>query len=250
MGAGAAGGASRPRRVSARRGPWYAGRRGMTAPSLPPPPSDFHHRFIPGTGAAAGVTLLLLHGTGGDADSLLQLGGTLLPGAALLSPTGKVRERGAPRFFRRLAEGVFDQEDLALRTVELARFVRDAAAAYDLDAGRTVAVGYSNGANIAASILLREPTVLAGAILLRAMVPFEPTAAPALSGVPVLLCAGATDPIIPLAGAERLAQILRAADADVSLHVERAGHALTMGDVLVGTEWLRRNFLPGGATRA
>jgi len=212
-----------------------------------PVPLAYHHRFIAGTGPSAGVTLLLLHGTGGDGDSLLQLGGTLLPGAALLSPTGNVREGGAPRFFRRLAEGVFDLEDLARRTGELAGFVREAVAAYGLDGGRIVAVGYSNGANIAASLLLTDPTVLAGAVLFRAMVPFEPApgsaAADALSGVPVLLCSGASDPIAPLAGAERLAALLKERDANVSLHVERGAHELAMGDILIAREWVSRNFV-------
>lgn len=217
-----------------------------------PAPLGFHHRFIAGSGAAAGITLLLLHGTGGDGDSLLQLGGTLLPGAALLSPTGQVREQGAPRFFRRLAEGVFDQEDLALRTDELARFVRGAVQAYGLDPRRIFAVGYSNGANIAASVLLRRPGVLAGGVLFRAMVPSEPddvdTRADATDetdetehgSARVLLASGTMDAIAPVEEAERLAAILRDRGADVTLHVERAGHELTMGDVRAAAEWLAR----------
>src|SRR5262245_51452782 len=108
----------------------------------------FVHRYVPAAAADEPRALLLLHGTGGNEDDLLPLGRHLLPGAALLSPRGNVLERGMPRFFRRLAEGVFDQEDLRLRTAELARFVRDAAAAYGFDPGKVVAVGYSNGANI------------------------------------------------------------------------------------------------------
>ena len=188
------------------------------------------------------MTLLLLHGTGGDGDSLLQLGYTLAPGATLFSPTGKVREGESHRFFRRLAEGVFDQEDLTLRTSELIDFVQDAAVAYDLDVRRMIAVGYSNGANIAASVLLREPYVFAGAALLRPMVPFTPETPPKLHQTPVLVCIGALDAIAPREDGERLAAMLRAGDADVTLHTERAGHDLTMGDISAAREWIGRNF--------
>src|ERR671925_274796 len=125
----------------------------------------FAHRFIPG--APDKPVLLLLHGTGGDENDLLPLGEALLPGAARLSPRGKVLENGMPRFFRRLAEGVFDLEDLRLRTEELADLVRDASKAYGFDPSRVVAFGYSNGANVAASLLLQRPETLRGAILAR-----------------------------------------------------------------------------------
>ena len=146
----------------------------------------FDYRYIPGarTAPSDDVTLLLLHGTGGDGDSLLQLGATLLPGATLLSPTGNVLEHGAPRFFRRFAEGVFDQADLMRRTDELVSFIGAAAVTYHLDPQRVVAIGYSNGANIAASVLLRHAGVLAGAVLFRAMPPFVPETLPTLRGTP------------------------------------------------------------------
>jgi predicted esterase len=207
-------------------------------------PLGFDHRYIPGEGELADLTLLLLHGTGGDGDSLLQLGYTLAPGATLLSPTGKVKEGDSNRFFRRLAEGVFDQEDLALRTEELADFVRDAADVYQFDPRRVVAVGYSNGANIAASLVLRAPYVLAGAVLLRPMVPFTPTVTPRLHHMPLLLCTGALDAISPDTEGEQLAAIFRAGEADVTLHVERAGHELAMGDVVAAKEWVRKHFAP------
>ncbi len=200
------------------------------------------HRFIPGEGATASLTLLLLHGTGGDGDSLLQLGYTIAPGATLLSPTGKVSENGARRFFRRVAQGVFDQEDLALRTAELAAFVRDAVAAYSLDAAKVVAVGYSNGANIAASVLLRDPAVLAGAVLFRAMVPFEHEGVVGLDGTPVLVCSGARDMIMPPGEGDRLAKILSDAGATVTNHIEQAGHELTMGDIREATRWISEHF--------
>ncbi len=202
----------------------------------------FDHRYIAGEGALSGLTLLLLHGTGGDGDSLLQLGYTLAPGATLLSPTGKVREGESRRFFRRLAEGVFDQEDLARRTRELGEFINDAAVAYPIDRHRIVAVGHSNGANIASSLLLREPGALAGAVLFRPMVPFTAEPATLLSGIPVLICSGEHDPLLPPGDTERLAEMFRAADADVTVYTARAGHELAMGDVVTARDWLTQNF--------
>lgn len=187
------------------------------------------HRFEPGS--AEHPTLLLLHGTGGDENDLLPLGRALLPGAALLSPRGAVLERGQPRFFRRLAEGVFDLEDLRVRTAELATFVREAAVTYQFDARRLVAVGFSNGANIAASLMLSNAGVLAGGVLLRPMVPFEPEVRPSLQGVPVLISAGRADPIVPTALVERLGVLLKEGGASVDLVWQPGGHGLTKGDV-------------------
>lgn len=197
------------------------------------------HRFEPGeTGAP---TLLLLHGTGGDETDLLPLGRALLPGAALLSPRGTVLERGQPRFFRRLAEGVFDMEDLHLRTAELASFVREAAGVYHLDPRRMVAVGFSNGANIAASLLLADTSVLAGAVLFRAMVPFEPEQPPHLSGIPVLISAGRNDPIVPPTLAERLGVLLSEGGAAVEMKWNPGGHGLTKRDVDDATAFLAQH---------
>ena len=201
----------------------------------------FAHRWLPPTAEDERVrrtTLLLLHGTGGDEHDLLPLGEAILPGAGLLSPRGKVLERGAPRFFRRLAEGVFDQEDLARRTAELAAFVADAAAAYGLARDGIIAVGFSNGANIAASMLLRRPGVLRGAVLLSPMVPFEPDALPDLGGTGVFIGAGRADPIAPPAQAEQLAALLRRAGAEVTLHWQPGGHALTAGEVSAAQQWV------------
>jgi len=205
-------------------------------------PLRFEHRYIAGDGNVVGLTLLLLHGTGGDGDSLLQLGYTLAPGATLLSPSGQVREGGSRRFFRRVAEGVFDQEDLAIRTEDLHKFVSEAASAYKLDAQRIVAIGYSNGANIASSLMLRHPDSLAGAVLFRPMVPFTPEPRPVLRGVPVLICSGERDPFLPTGDTERLAEIFRAAEADVTVHTEHAGHELAMADIVTARDWLTRNF--------
>ena len=142
---------------------------------------EFIHRFVPATDAYA-PTLVALHGTGGDEAALIPLAPAIHPGAAVLSPRGRVLERGMPRFFARLSEGVFDQEDLAKRTIELADFIAWAAERYGFDPRRVYAVGHSNGANIAASVLLARPEALAGGVLFRAMVPFEPEALPDLSG--------------------------------------------------------------------
>lgn len=196
----------------------------------------FIHRYEPG--AAGALTLLLLHGTGGDENDLLPLGRALAPDAALLSPRGKVLERGMPRFFRRIAEGVFDVDDLIERTHELAAFVVDAASYYGFDERRLVAVGLSNGANIAASMLLLHPGLLRGAILYRAMVPLEPAVKPDLAGTRVLLSAGSLDPLVPSANTENLARLLREAGADVTLKWQAAGHSLAPKEVVEGREWL------------
>jgi predicted esterase len=198
---------------------------------------SFIHRYEPPT--RPGVpTLLLLHGTGGDENDLLPLGRNLLPDAGMLSPRGKVLEQGMPRFFRRLAEGVFDIEDLKRRTTELADFIAEAADHYGFDARRVVAIGFSNGANIAASLLLSRPGVLAGAVLFRAMVPFIPDAPPPSSGASVLLSNGSADPLIPATETERLASLLRTTGADVTVEIQPAGHQLTQRDVTRAREWL------------
>lgn len=184
------------------------------------------------------MVVLLLHGTGGGEADLLPLGHAVAPGAALLSPRGKVLEHGMPRFFRRIAEGVFDLDDLRFRTDELAGFVRAARELYRLDGRPLVALGFSNGANIAASLLLLKPDVLQGAILLRPMVPLEPDEPPALRGVEVFIGAGRADTIVPPREAERLADLLARAGADVQLHWSEAGHGLVPADVDAAREWL------------
>ena len=195
----------------------------------------FIHRFIPATQPGK-PPLLLLHGTGGNENDLLPLGAQLSPGAALLSPRGKVLENGMPRFFRRLAEGVFDLADLKVRTAELADFIAAARKAYHLDA--PVAVGFSNGANIAAALLLTRPEMLAGAVLLRAMLPFEPEPLPDLAGKPVLLLSGSNDTMISAAGRERLAAVLQAAGADLVYKALPTGHNLTQNDLNLAAQWL------------
>ena len=203
----------------------------------------FVHRYVPPNAdaeRAGGTTLLLLHGTGGDEEDLIPVGREVLPGAGMLSPRGKVLERGAPRFFRRIAEGVFDQEDLTRRTEELAAFVEAATTTYQLERDGIVAVGFSNGANIAASLLLRRPGLLRGAVLFSPMVPFEPETLPRLDGTSVFIGAGRTDQIAPAAQAERLATLLRDAGADVTVHWEPGGHALTRAELAAAHEWIGR----------
>jgi phospholipase/carboxylesterase/glyoxalase family protein len=197
----------------------------------------FAHRFLPGEDAS-GATLLLLHGTGGNEEDLLPLGQELAPGAAILSPRGKVLEFGAPRFFRRLAEGVFDHEDLVFRTHELAEFVEAASEEYGFDNRKLVAAGYSNGANIAGSLILLHPGLLRAAVLLRAMVPFEPEVTPDLSGMPVFMASGRRDQMIPPDNSQRLADILDGAGADVDLRWRDTGHGLTHEEVAQAKEWL------------
>ncbi len=198
----------------------------------------FVHQFIPAQVAGA-PTLLLLHGTGGNEHDLLDLGRRLYPQAALLSPRGQVLENGMPRFFRRLAEGVFDLDDLRQRTHDLAAFVAAASAAYRFDPQRVIAVGYSNGANIAASLLLLHPDVLAGAVLFHAMVPLVPEQLPDLRGVPVFMGAGRSDSMIAPQQTERLAQLLQQAGAGVDLHWEPGSHALNQAEVRAATKWLQ-----------
>ena len=205
----------------------------MTAPDL-----GFEHVFAAPAAPDAPI-LLLLHGTGGNEHDLVPLAESLAPGAGVLSPRGKVLERGMPRFFRRLAEGVFDLDDLRFRTHELAEFVGAASRHYGFDRARVVAVGFSNGANVAASTLLLEPGVLAGAVLFRAMVPIVPDPLPSLQGTPVFMSNGRTDSLIPAADAERLAELLRQAGAGVTVHWQPGGHQLTRQDVAQAQEWLR-----------
>lgn len=210
--------------------------------------AQYIHQYIPGDGTAGVPTLLLLHGTGGNEADLLGVGHALDGHAALLSPRGKVLEHGMPRFFRRLAEGVFDLDDLTRRTHELADFVADAATRYGFDSERVVAVGFSNGANIAASMLLLRPGALAAAILFRPMVPLSPGALPDLAHVPVFIGAGTQDPIVPVAETERLATLLRQAGAPVTLHWEAGGHGLTQGDLNAARGWMARMLHPAPTT--
>jgi predicted esterase len=208
---------------------------------LSPDNLGFVHRYLPPAEPAGTVgdkTLLLLHGTGGDEEDLLPLGRLLLPGAGMLSPRGRVVENGMRRFFRRHGVGVLDQEDLRRQTDELADFVDEAAGVYEFERAAVVAVGFSNGANIATSLLLRRGQVLRAAVLLSPMLPFEPDELPDLTGVAVFIGAGRADPYAPVAQVERLAALLESAGAEVTVHWEPGGHALTRNEIDAAHRWL------------
>ena len=199
--------------------------------------NTYVHRYLAPQGDDR-RTLLLLHGTGGDENDLIQLGQMLAPDAGLLSPRGTVSENGAARFFRRLAEGVFDIPDLHARTKDLVAFIAAAAARYGFDASKVIAAGFSNGANIATSVLLSAPEALAGAILFRPMVPFIPESPISLAGKRVFIGAGETDAIVPKTHPDRLAELLRVLGADVTLKWQPTGHALSRPDVSAAYEWM------------
>jgi predicted esterase len=199
---------------------------------------SYQHIFQPGTDAAA-PPLLLLHGTGGNERDLLPVARHVSPGSSVLSPRGDVSEGGALRFFARLAEGVFDPVEVTRRTHALADFIIAAAGRYRFDPARLLAVGFSNGANIAATLMQLRPESLGGGALLRAMVVLDQPAAPgSLAGKPVLLASGTRDPIVPSDQPPRLAALLRAGGADVTLHAHAAGHGLAPADFAALKEWL------------
>jgi predicted esterase len=217
---------------------------------------NFTYRFIPSSKnskekvysndkdkPAPGITtLLLLHGTGGNEDDLIPLGRMIHPNANILSPRGKVLEHGMPRFFRRLAEGVFDMEDLRFRTQELAKFVYDASSKHSFDLNNTVAVGFSNGANIGASLILLHPKVISAAVLFRPMLPFVPNPIPNLSEKKIIILSGQHDPIVSKKQAEDLFSLLKNAGAKVEMQWQPSGHEITQNDVQVVKKWLSINF--------
>lgn len=196
----------------------------------------FIHRWEPREDAAR--TLLLLHGTGGDENDLIPLGDMLDREASLLSPRGQVMEGGMPRFFKRLAMGVFDEADLKSRADDLGRFVDEAAKQYGFATEAVTAAGFSNGANIAGALLLRRPGLVREAVLLRPMLPYTPEALPDLKGTRVFLAGGERDPMVGKDNVERWAQLLRDAGADVTLRWSAAGHELTGDDVAAARAWL------------
>src|ERR671911_2467751 len=199
----------------------------------------FIHQFIPSSATQDKVTFLLLHGTGGNEQDLIPLGRELNPRAAMLSPRGKVLESGMPRFFRRLAEGVFDIEDLKFRTHELADFVEKASKVYSFNLRYAISVGYSNGANIASTMLLLRPEVTFSAILFRAMVPFIPEKVPNLMGKNIFIGAGEYDPIVSPEQAKMLFRLFKDAGANVILHWQKnSGHELGYDDISAAKDWL------------
>lgn len=198
--------------------------------------ASFTHRWEPGQ---SGRTLLLLHGSGADENDLIPLARQLAPADNLLSPRGKVLEMGAPRFFRRLAPGVFDLEDLRHRTLELADFIDEASQRYEFDRSRVIALGYSNGANIAASLLFERSRAISHAILMRAVLPYEPDHALDLQGRDVLLLAGERDSYSRREVTDKLAAILQKGGARVETNYANAGHELTQTDLVQAQRWLK-----------
>ncbi|GHC71846.1 alpha/beta hydrolase [Limoniibacter endophyticus] len=196
---------------------------------------SFTHRFVPAS-AEGEKPLLLLHGTGGDENDLLDLGRALAPHSALLSPRGRVLENGMPRFFKRLSEGVFDEADLLAQTKALAAFIAEAREAYALEA--PLAVGFSNGANIAASLLMQAPNCLAGALLLRPMQPYRVRPQFRLNSTPILMLSGAFDPIVGKVNVDGLAEAFTEAGADLRYETLPTGHALSQMDLTIAKEWL------------
>jgi phospholipase/carboxylesterase len=195
------------------------------------PDLGFIHRYIPASDPSL-PPLLLLHGTGADENDLIPLGEMLMPGTALLSPRGKVSEDGLNRFFKRFDEGAWDREDLKRRTQELAAFVSLARQTYRLE--RPLVLGFSNGANIGWSLMLHDPDALAGALLMRPMLPFDPRPLPDL--------AGKDDPLVPPDQPSYFAALLGEAGAQVTLEMVPAGHALTQHDLVFAHDWLERIF--------
>lgn len=214
----------------------------------------FHHIFINSTSYHSttnsfqdketnrNLTLVLLHGTGGNEEDLIFLGKKIDPDASILSPRGKVLENGMPRFFKRLAEGVFDIEDLKFRTHQLADFIQNCSSHYKFDLNQTIAVGFSNGANIASSILLLRPDVIQGAILFRAMVPLIPNSLPDLYNKKILLSAGLNDPIVPRTETENLYRLFQKTNSNVTLKWQNSSHNLIQNDLIIAKEWLSNNF--------
>ncbi len=203
------------------------------------PDLGFIYRYIPATDLSR-PPLLLLHGTGADENDLIPLGEMLMPGAALLSPRGKVSEDGLNRFFRRFDEGDWDRADFSARTIELSGFLALARQTYGL--ARPIVLGFSNGANVGWSLMLNDPGALAGALLMRPMLPFDPRPLPNLQGFPVLLLSGKDDPLVPPEQPSYFAALLGEAGADVTLETLPAGHALTQQDLIFASDWLERNF--------
>lgn len=201
--------------------------------------SDFKHQFVPSSiEAAYAPTLVLFHGTGGNENDLLELGKAVLPHANLLSPRGKVLENGMPRFFRRFAEGVFDEEDIRLRAQELASWIGLAAEKYGFDSKNIWALGYSNGANIAAALLLLHPKLLAGGVLMHPMVPLVPTESPDLKGKKILITAGKQDNISPAHETQRLSYLLESYGAENELFWHDYGHQLLQEEVTAAQRFL------------
>jgi phospholipase/carboxylesterase len=198
----------------------------------------FIHRFVPAEDRTSAETLVVLHGTGGDENDLIGIGQAIAPAAAILSPRGNVLENGAPRFFKRLGEGVFDPKEVRSRAEELANFIRAAISKYKLNPERIFAMGYSNGANIASTVMLIDPGLFRGAILFRPMLVIETDGRSDLSGRGLFISAGQLDPIVPVKSVVRLVELFEASHAEVTLKWQQAGHNLLPSEVREAANWL------------
>ncbi|HWV52053.1 alpha/beta hydrolase [Pseudorhodoplanes sp.] len=205
------------------------------------PDLGFIHRYIPAADASR-PPFLLLHGTGADENDLIPLGEMLSPGSALLSPRGRVQEDGMLRFFRRNEDGVWDLDDFEAQTTQLADFVIRARSTYNL--APPVVLGFSNGANIGWALMRHDPSLIAGALLMRASLPFDPRPLPDLTDFPILLLSGRDDPLVPADRPPYFAALLGEAGADVTLEFLPAGHALTQQDLVFARAWLERFISP------
>jgi len=208
----------------------------------------FVHRFVPASDPSSRATVLLLHGTGGDENDLISFGQAIAPGAALLSPRGATNENGAPRFFRRISEGKFDPAEVRGRAKELAAFIRAASTEYSLAPERIFALGYSNGANIASSVMFLEPELLAGAILFRPMIVLEEDEKRDLAGSNVFIGAGRLDNIVPPDQPERLAEMFRQRGAGVTVCWQVSGHNLAPADIREAAQWFAMHSAAGAAS--
>lgn len=206
------------------------------------------HRFVRRTAADSRATILLLHGTGGDENDLISFGEAIAPDAALLSPRGGVLENGAPRFFQRLSEGRFDPAEVRARAAELSIFIRAASTEYRFPLSDVYALGYSNGANIASSLMFLEPGLLAGAMLFRPMVVIESDSGDDLGGTAVFIGAGRLDTVVPADHPERLSEMFRRRGAAVTLRWQVSGHNLTPQDIAEAARWFEMQMERKAAT--
>jgi phospholipase/carboxylesterase len=203
--------------------------------------SDDYH-YAERKGAPGGPLFLTFHGTGGDEHQFTGFGAQLLPDATIVSPRGDVSEHGAARFFKRTGEGVYDMADLAMRTEKMRRFVSRLKA--ERSPSRVVGLGYSNGANILASVLFEQAGLFDDAVLLHPLIPFEPSENPGLKGTRILIAAGRNDPICPAPLTERLGDYFRRQGADLRLAWHDGGHGIERSEVMAVEGFLQPGRMP------
>lgn len=196
---------------------------------------SFVYRYLPGTGEDP-RTAIVFHGTGGDENSLVPFAQSLMPGAAILSLRGRVDENGMPRFFRRFAEGAFDYDSIRIESDAVAEFLKQASVDYGIDLETAVGVGYSNGANIAWSTLLRHPGSFGTLVLFRPMVTLDDSSD--LTGKRIFVGTAEQDPIVPIENVQRLIEQMKSCGAQVEVSWHPGGHQLTRGEITLASSWL------------